>query len=304
MSATAFPSGVRGMPVEANEAITPVIFWRKEFREDSGGPGAQRGGLGQVIEIGGADGMPFDVLAMFERVDNAPRGRDGGGTGATGRVSLASGATLRPKDSRRSLRTTACVLKWRAAAVLAIRATDRRSRSPKTCATAWCRCLLPVSATELSLTGTVSWTRRAQPPFAGRSARRRDSFQTSGIRRGSEKSARARPFSNLPSETDRLTGRNMPMAISFRLVSVLCLLDAAVLLFFNTYFPLNPDGVQPLWDYVIDPATLIILALVIYLTFAPASRPTSLARKDIRFRPTCSSCSPASLPLSIFTTTS
>ena len=100
MSATAFPSGVRGMPVEANEAITPVIFWRKEFREDSGGAGAQRGGLGQVIEIGGADGMPFDVLAMFERVDNAPRGRNGGGEGATGRVALASGTDLRPKGQQ------------------------------------------------------------------------------------------------------------------------------------------------------------------------------------------------------------
>ena len=100
MSATAFPSGVRGMPVEASEAITPVIFWRKEFREDSGGAGAQRGGLGQVIEIGGADGMPFDVLAMFERVDNAPRGRDGGTDGATGRVALASGAALRPKGQQ------------------------------------------------------------------------------------------------------------------------------------------------------------------------------------------------------------
>ena len=100
MSATAFPSGVRGMPVEASEAITPVIFWRKEFREDSGGAGAQRGGLGQVIEIGGADGMPFDVLAMFERVDNAPRGRDGGTDGATGRVALASGADLRPKGQQ------------------------------------------------------------------------------------------------------------------------------------------------------------------------------------------------------------
>jgi len=100
MSATAFPSGVRGMPVEANEAITPVIFWRKEFREDSGGAGTQRGGLGQVIEIGGADGMPFDVLAMFERVDNAPRGRNGGGDGATGRVALASGTGLRPKGQQ------------------------------------------------------------------------------------------------------------------------------------------------------------------------------------------------------------
>ena len=55
------------------------------------------------------------------------------------------------------------------------------------------------------------------------------------------------------------------MAISFRLVSIFCLLDAVVLLFFNTYFPLNPDGVQPVWDYVIDPVTLVIMALVIYL---------------------------------------
>lgn len=55
------------------------------------------------------------------------------------------------------------------------------------------------------------------------------------------------------------------MAVSFRLVSILCLLDAVVLLFFNTYFPLNPDGVQPLWDYLIDPVTLVIMALVIYL---------------------------------------
>jgi N-methylhydantoinase B len=100
MSATAFPSGVRGMPVEASEAITPVIFWRKEFREDSGGAGTHRGGLGQVIEIGGADGIPFDVLAMFERVNNAPHGRDGGKDGAAGQVRLATGGTLRPKGQQ------------------------------------------------------------------------------------------------------------------------------------------------------------------------------------------------------------
>ena len=100
MSATAFPSGVRGMPVEASEAIAPVIFWRKEFREDSGGAGKYRGGLGQVIEIGGADGIPFDVLAMFERVNNAPHGRDSGADGATGQVLLASGKKLRPKGQQ------------------------------------------------------------------------------------------------------------------------------------------------------------------------------------------------------------
>jgi N-methylhydantoinase B len=100
MSATAFPSGVRGMPVEASEAITPVIFWRKEFRENSGGAGRHRGGMGQVIEIGGDAGIPFDVLAMFERVTKRPRGRDGGTDGAAGRVSLASGATLRAKGQQ------------------------------------------------------------------------------------------------------------------------------------------------------------------------------------------------------------
>ena len=100
MSATAFPSGVRGMPVEVTEAITPVVFWRKEFRPDSGGPGRQRGGLGQVIEIGGDNGIPFEVLAMFERVDNAPKGRDGGHCGAAGRVSLASGERLRSKGQQ------------------------------------------------------------------------------------------------------------------------------------------------------------------------------------------------------------
>ena len=97
LSATAFPSGVRGMPVEANEAITPVIFWRKELRPDSGGAGARRGGLGQVIEIGGVDAIPFDVLAMFERCRNPARGRAGGKAGAAGRVRLVSGAELRGK---------------------------------------------------------------------------------------------------------------------------------------------------------------------------------------------------------------
>ena len=100
LSATAFPSGVRGVPVEASEAITPVIFWRKEFRPDSGGAGRQRGGLGQVIEIGGADGIPFEVLAMFERVDNPARGRDGGRDGAAGIVALASGTPLRAKGQQ------------------------------------------------------------------------------------------------------------------------------------------------------------------------------------------------------------
>ena len=100
LSATAFPSGVRTMPVEATENIAPVVVWRKELRPDSGGAGHWRGGLGQVMEIGGSNGAPFNVLAMFDRVRHPPRGRDGGYDGAAGGVRLASGKQLNAKGEQ------------------------------------------------------------------------------------------------------------------------------------------------------------------------------------------------------------
>src|SRR5580698_9620742 len=97
LSATAFPSGVRTIPVEATESVAPVVFYRREFRESSGGAGQMRGGLGQVIEIGGAGANPVALLCNFERVKNPARGRDGGKSGAAGTVSLRSGRPIRPK---------------------------------------------------------------------------------------------------------------------------------------------------------------------------------------------------------------
>jgi N-methylhydantoinase B len=97
LDVTAFPSGVRTIPVEATESIAPVTFRRREFREGSGGAGRQRGGLGQVIELGGAEGNPIALLCNFERINNPARGRDGGGLGAPGGVSLASGKPIRSK---------------------------------------------------------------------------------------------------------------------------------------------------------------------------------------------------------------
>ncbi len=97
LDATAFPSGVRTMPVEATENVAPVVFWRKELRPGSGGAGRTRGGLGQVMEIGTKGDLEFAVNATFDRVLHAPKGRDGGEDGAPGRVALKSGKTLRPK---------------------------------------------------------------------------------------------------------------------------------------------------------------------------------------------------------------
>jgi N-methylhydantoinase B len=97
LSATAFPSGVRTIPVEATESVAPVVFYRREFRDGSGGAGRLRGGLGQVIELGGAGAAPIALLCNFERVHNPARGRDGGGAGASGTVALRSGRPIRPK---------------------------------------------------------------------------------------------------------------------------------------------------------------------------------------------------------------
>jgi N-methylhydantoinase B len=97
LSATAFPSGVMTMPVEATEHTGPIVVWRKELRPDSGGDGEFRGGLGQILEIEALPGHEFDFSAMFDRINHPARGREGGGDGASGVVALDDGTTLKPK---------------------------------------------------------------------------------------------------------------------------------------------------------------------------------------------------------------
>ena len=97
LSTTAFPSGVRTTPTEVNEVTAPLLFRRREFRAGSGGEGEFRGGLGQVIEIDHAQGAPFVVSKMFDRIGHPARGRRGGAPGAPGRVYLKGGAALRGK---------------------------------------------------------------------------------------------------------------------------------------------------------------------------------------------------------------
>ncbi|MEM6620079.1 MAG: hydantoinase B/oxoprolinase family protein [Pseudomonadota bacterium] len=100
LSATAFPSGVMTMPVEATEHAGPVIIWRKELRPDSGGIGASRGGLGQVMEVGAAEGHEFDLQAMFDRAAHPARGRRGGGPGAATVVARDDGTAMRTKGKQ------------------------------------------------------------------------------------------------------------------------------------------------------------------------------------------------------------
>lgn len=100
LNATAFPSGVMTMPVEATEHVGPVIIWRKELRPDSGGAGRQRGGLGQYMEVGAREGHEFDFQAMFDRVDHPALGRQGGQNGAPTTISQDDGSKMNGKGKQ------------------------------------------------------------------------------------------------------------------------------------------------------------------------------------------------------------
>jgi 5-oxoprolinase (ATP-hydrolysing)/N-methylhydantoinase A len=100
LSATSFPSGIRSIPVEICETAAPIVIQRKELLPGSGGGGRYRGGLGQRIEVTTSDGSPFQLFAVFDRVDNPARGRAGGDPGAPGRVTTLNGAPLRAKGQQ------------------------------------------------------------------------------------------------------------------------------------------------------------------------------------------------------------
>jgi N-methylhydantoinase B len=99
LSATGYPSGVRGAPVEIFEQMSTLILWKKEYRTDSGGAGTYRGGLGQSIEVANLLPEPFTYFNSYERMKFAPRGVDGGHNGAVGTVRLSTGESLSGKGS-------------------------------------------------------------------------------------------------------------------------------------------------------------------------------------------------------------
>lgn len=100
LSATAFPSGVMGSLVEITESVSPLIIWRREYRQDSAGAGEFRGGLGQVLEISSSEDAPISLFAALDRIHHAARGREGGKDGEPGSLTLSNGDILRPKGQQ------------------------------------------------------------------------------------------------------------------------------------------------------------------------------------------------------------
>lgn len=76
-------SNTLNTPIEALETEFPLRVRELAIRRGSGGAGAHRGGDGLVRELEALAPMRFTLLT--ERRRKAPRGRDGGGDGASGR---------------------------------------------------------------------------------------------------------------------------------------------------------------------------------------------------------------------------
>lgn len=89
MSSTGFPYNIQDVPTEVFENDTPVLCVRRELREDSGGAGRYRGGLGERVSLRAAPGKVatdrvITVTGMFGRTKNGAPGLHGGKAGDIG----------------------------------------------------------------------------------------------------------------------------------------------------------------------------------------------------------------------------
>jgi N-methylhydantoinase B len=100
LSSTAFPSGVSGIPTEVFENRSPLVMLEREFRQDSGGPGRNRGGLGhRVVYSGLRLTEPYRLSPFTDRVRHPAPGLQGGMPGAAGEFELADCTPLNPKST-------------------------------------------------------------------------------------------------------------------------------------------------------------------------------------------------------------
>ena len=91
-----WPSNVSSTSIEVSEHIAPLRFHHKKLREESGGPGARRGGMGQDILIEVRSPTPIAVSFLAERTVIPAFGVEGGGAGATGALHI-NGEKVDPK---------------------------------------------------------------------------------------------------------------------------------------------------------------------------------------------------------------
>ena len=97
LSAVGFPSGVAGVPAEVIESLSPLVMRRRELWPNSGGPGAWRGGLGQLSEFTNRAAGRWSVSGIVDRTRYPAPGLLGGKQGSAGEFILDGGDRPNPK---------------------------------------------------------------------------------------------------------------------------------------------------------------------------------------------------------------
>ena len=110
LHATAFPSGIAGVPAEVIEQLSPVVMWERSIRSDSGGAGRFRGGCGQTLRLGVRTNRPYRFAPLMDRIHHAPKGYDGGMDGAKATVVFSTGEIITRKGTRDMAADTEIVL--------------------------------------------------------------------------------------------------------------------------------------------------------------------------------------------------
>ncbi len=102
LSTTAFPTNSGAGSVEALEAVSPLLFGKKEFRTDSGGAGRKRGGLGQECEVINITSHPVQMVLLGDRERHPAQGIMGGRDGAPAAATFDDGRSA-PMKSRSTI---------------------------------------------------------------------------------------------------------------------------------------------------------------------------------------------------------
>src|SRR5215510_6561048 len=98
ISATAFPSGITGVPAEVIESVAPIRMHKRELLTDTGGAGKFRGGLGQEMMLEALTGKPAIHSCMYDRTKFPADGYHAGLPGTVGEVVLSNGEHPHPKS--------------------------------------------------------------------------------------------------------------------------------------------------------------------------------------------------------------
>ena len=98
--ATAFPSGIAGVPAEVIEQLSPVVVHERAIRPDSGGAGQFRGGCGQRLVLSVRTHKPYRFSPLFDRIHHPAKGAEGGHDGATASITFSDGRSLQGKGDQ------------------------------------------------------------------------------------------------------------------------------------------------------------------------------------------------------------